>query len=41
MIKVGEREFPHTKQGQADAKAYAKRTGKKIHKSYGKKDKDK
>ena len=33
MPKVGDRVFPYTKKGQADAKAYAKRTGKRIQKS--------
>ena len=30
MPKVGEKEFPYTKKGIADANAYAKRTGKKL-----------
>jgi len=33
MPKVGDRVFPYTKKGRADAKAYAKRTGKRIQKS--------
>ena len=31
MPKVGNKKFPYTKKGKADAKAYAKRTGKKIN----------
>tara|TARA_R100000458_G_scaffold59948_1_gene73128 strand:+ start:3298 stop:3438 length:141 start_codon:yes stop_codon:yes gene_type:complete len=30
MPEVGGRKFPYTKKGIADAKAYAKRTGKKL-----------
>tara|TARA_R100000152_G_C6781501_1_gene216112 strand:- start:4859 stop:4999 length:141 start_codon:yes stop_codon:yes gene_type:complete len=30
MPLVGGREFPYTKKGIEDAKAYAKRTGKKL-----------
>jgi hypothetical protein len=33
MPKVGDKVFPYTKKGMADAKAFAKRTGKTIQKS--------
>tara|TARA_R100000808_G_C2145859_1_gene153713 strand:+ start:2596 stop:2733 length:138 start_codon:yes stop_codon:yes gene_type:complete len=39
MPKVGGKKFSYTKKGKAAAKAYAKRTGKKITK--GKKTKSK
>jgi hypothetical protein len=32
MPKVGKREFPYTKSGKKKAKAYAKKTGKKMKK---------
>jgi len=35
MPKVGKKKFAYTKAGKAKAKAYAKKTGKKM--SYGKK----
>ena len=34
MPRVGKKKFPYTKQGIADAKAYAKKTGKKIKKEH-------
>ena len=37
MPKVGGRKFSYTKKGKASAKAYAKRTGKKITKASPKK----
>ena len=30
MPRVGKKHFPYTKKGRAQAKAYAKRTGKKV-----------
>ena len=30
MPKVGKKSFPHTSKGKAAAKAYAKKTGKKM-----------
>ena len=41
MPKVGIKKFSYTKKGKAAAKAYAKRTGKKITKSSPKKGKAK
>ncbi len=37
MPKVGGRKFSYTKKGKAKAKAYAKRTGKKMTKGKSKK----
>ena len=37
MPKVGGKKFSYTKKGKAAAKAYAKRTGKKITKAKSKK----
>ncbi len=34
MPKVGKKKFKYTKKGMAQAKEYAKKTGKKVKKSY-------
>ena len=33
MPKVGTKKFPYTKKGKQKAKAYAKKTGKKVKKA--------
>jgi hypothetical protein len=35
MPKVGKKSFPYTSKGKAAAKAYAKKTGKKVSKKRG------
>ena len=35
MPKVGKKSFPYTYKGKAAAKAYAKKTGKKVSKKRG------
>ena len=35
MPKVGKKSFPYTAKGKAAAKAYAKKTGKKMSKKRG------
>ena len=35
MPKVGKKSFPYTSKGKAVAKAYAKKTGKKMSKKRG------
>ena len=34
MPQVGKKKYPYTKAGKKKAKAYAKKTGKKIKKGY-------